>query len=303
MTDDVPDPYDAPEPGDALDPEAEFESLRPRLFGVAYRILGSVADAEDVVQETWIAWQRTARTEVTHPAAYLTKAASRHALNLLRTRSRQREQYVGPWLPEPLDASHSPEEAAEIADSVSFAMLELLEKLSPKERVAFVMREVFEVPAAEVAETLDSTPEAVRTLVSRARSHIRKGSRRYDTDPQTHLALGSQFSDALRRGDLEAACSVLSPDVLLITDSGGRAKAARRPIQGAEKVARFFIGLVNLYGDFDLRSLVLNAQPASLIDANGDLTVVTFGVVDGRIERIWSIRNPDKLHGISVESG
>lgn len=273
----------------------EFEGLRPRLFGIAYRSLGSVADAEDVVQETWISWQRVDRGTVTHPAAYLTKAVSRHALNLLRTRSRQREQYVGPWLPEPIDDARLPDEAAEIADSVGLAMLVMLEQLSPKERVAFVLREVFEVPAAEVAQTLDSTPEAVRTLVSRARSHIRSSERRFDHDPSTHLALAETFASALRDGDLDAACQVLAPDVLLVTDGGGKVKAALRPIEGAAKVARFFAGLFEMYGEYSLVPTTLNRQPALLVSAGDDTTAVCFEVADGRIERIWAMRNPDKI--------
>ncbi|GAB3293689.1 hypothetical protein EK0264_12575 [Epidermidibacterium keratini] len=199
-----------------------------------------------------------------------------------------------------IDEAHLPEEAAEIADSVGLAMLVMLEQLSPKERVAFVLREVFEVPAAEVAQTLDSTPEAVRTMVTRARSHLRSGERRYDHDPHTHLALAETFASALRSGDLDAACQVLAPDVLLVTDGGGKVKAALRPIEGATKVARFFLGLFEMYGDYTLVPTTLNRQPALLVTAGDDLTAVSFEVTGGRIERIWVMRNPDKIAHISA---
>ena len=180
-----------------------FDDERPRLLGIAYRLLGSFADAEDVVQETWIAWNEVDAASVDNPAAYLAKAVTHRALNRIRTLARRREDYIGDWLPEPVSSARLPDEAAEIADSVSFAMLVMLERLSPLERAAFILRDVFDVSTADVADTLERSPEAVRKLVSRARSRL-KDDPPDDADTASHTRTSLAFADAVQRGDADA---------------------------------------------------------------------------------------------------
>lgn len=272
-----------------------FEELRPRLLGIAYRVLGSYADAEDVVQETWIAWQQADRASVSSPAAYLTRAVTNQALNRIRSAQRRREEYVGEWLPEPVATDRLPDEVAEIADSVTFAMLVMLERLSPLERAAFVLREVFDVPTAEVAATLDRSPAAIRQLVARGRAHL-GAEARFTVDPAEHHEVSAGFLAAIRAGDVETATRLLSPTVELIADGGGKASSALRPLLGPEHVVRFIAGLIDKYGLDDVRIVHVNRMPAMLIhsDAAGD-SVYQLAVRDGRIERIWVTRNPDKM--------
>ncbi|MCB1252685.1 MAG: sigma-70 family RNA polymerase sigma factor, partial [Austwickia sp.] len=225
------------------DVEAVFEQHRGRLFGIAYRLLGSVADAEDACQDAWLAWSRVDPATVEAPQAYLTRTITNLCLNQRRGRQRRREDYVGPWLPEPIDTAKLPDEAAELADSVTFAMLVLLESLSPRERAAFVLREVFDVPTQEIATALASSPAAVRQLLSRARARLAGGAPRYDVDPLTVREVTGAFVDALRAGDVSGASQLLAPDVELLTDGGGRVSAALHPIHGPARVLAFLAGL------------------------------------------------------------
>ena len=220
-----------------------FEEQRRRLMGVSYRILGSVVDAEDVVQDAWLRWSATDVTTVKNPEAFLTTVVSRLSLDRLRTLKARREVYSGPWLPEPVAADADPEAAAELADSLSMALLVVLETLSPLERAAFVLREVFSEPYAVVAEVIGRDEAAVRQLVHRARQHVDAGAARYRADRATHGEVVERFLAACRNADLEALLAVLAPDVQLVSDAGGVGKAPVRPIAGEDKVGRFLIGV------------------------------------------------------------
>lgn len=277
-----------------------FEVLRSRLIGIAYRILGTMVDAEDVVQDTWIAWHGTERDRIASTEAYLVRSVTNGALNRLRTRERRREAYAGPWLPEPVDAAHGPDEAAELADSVSYAMLVLLEQLSPLERAAFVLRDVFAMSAVEVGEALGRSPAAVRQLVARARARLDEGRVRYPLDPRAGARQARAFVAALGEGDLTKAVTLLAPDVELVTDGGGRVKAAMVPIIGAEKVVRFFSGLITRYGSYEIRPIDLNHAPAFAVRAGDEVSVVQFGARNERITHIWVTRNPDKLRHVDL---
>lgn len=278
----------------------DFEDLRPRLFGIAYRILGAVADAEDVVQETWIAWDATDQSQIASPTAYLTRAVSNRSLNRLRELSRRKEEYIGPWLPEPIDTSRRPDEAAELADSVSYALMVLLEQLSPMERAAFVLREVFDVPTADVAEALSSNAAAVRQLVSRARGHLAERDRAYEVDPHEHKRVADEFLAALAEGDVPRATGLLTPDVELVTDGGGIFKAALRPIHGPDKVMRILKALSEQY-EYTVEVVNINGLPGVVLrsDADASTTAMQLGVVDGQIAAIWTVRNPHKLSHFS----
>ncbi len=288
---------------DGAGDEDEFETNRARLFGLAYRLLGQVADAEDVVQETWLAWRATDRAAVANPAAYLTRVVTNRSLNQLRAIARRRETYVGPWLPEPLASASpaaGPEDHAVLADSLSYAMLVLLDELSPRERAAFVLRDVFDVPAGEVAAMLGTTPAAVRTLHHRARAHVRGGpSHERKAGPAApSRETTRRFVQALRDGDPAVALDVLAPDVQLITDGGGKARAALRPIVGPEKVGRFFAGVVGRFPVASVRVVPCNGQDAVLVETADGVSLVLVDPAAGdpdRIGCIWVIRNPEKL--------
>jgi len=278
------------------DVEAVFEQHRGRLFGIAYRLLGSVADAEDACQDAWLAWSRVDPATVEAPQAYLTRTITNLCLNQRRGRQRRREDYVGPWLPEPIDTAKLPDEAAELADSVTFAMLVLLESLSPRERAAFVLREVFDVPTQEIATALASTPAAVRQLISRARARLAGGAPRYDVDPLSVREVTGAFVEALRAGDVGAASRLLAPDIELLTDGGGRVSAALHPVHGPARVLAFLAGLRAKVTDAAFEARDVNGRTGVLVRSAlaGD-TLYQMGVREGRIVRIWVTRNPDKL--------
>lgn len=290
--------------------EAAFESHRRALLGAAYRVLGTVQDSEDAVQETWLRWQDVDLASVREPRAFLLTAVTRTALNTVRTRRRLREEYVGPWLPEPVstDADADPGRAAEIADDVSLALLVVLESLSPLERAAFVLHEVFAAPYAEIAETLERSEAAVRQLVRRARAHVRERTPRHPVDESTHRALTEAFLEAVRgTAALEDMISVLSPDVVLTTDGGGHAKAARRPVRGTDNVLRFAAGVLAKPEVVILSWQVadINGRPA-LVGHDGprvDCVVWVEGETAGAetvVTRIDMIRNPEKLGAVRV---
>lgn len=295
--------------------EAAFESHRRALLGAAYRVLGTVQDSEDAVQETWLRWQDVDLASVREPRAFLLTAVTRTALNTVRTRSRLREEYVGPWLPEPVstDADADPGRAAEIADDVSLALLVVLESLSPLERAAFVLHDVFAAPYSEIAETLERSETSVRQLVSRARAHVRERAPRHPVDEDTHRALTEAFLGAVRGAtDLEDMLAVLSPDVVLTTDGGGIAKAARRPILGTDNVLRFVAGVLAKPEVMILSWQVaeINGRPA-LVGHDGprvDCVVWVEGTdaeagpagAGYEVSRIDMIRNPEKLGAVRV---
>jgi len=273
-----------------------FVTHRSLLFTVAYEMLGSAADAEDVVQETWLRWADVDRAEVRHPRAYLVRILTRQALNRLRTLARRREEYVGEWLPEPLLTSPDVAEDVEFAESVSIAMLTVLETLAPAERAVFVLREVFDMPYADIAAAVDKTPAAVRQIAHRARDHVAARRPRIEVDRAEQKQVVDRFLAAVRTGDVQSLLDVLAPDVVLVADGGGEVAAVRHPIVGRDRVARLLSRFQTLAPDAVVGTVWLNGAPAGRIDLAGELdTAVSVVVADGRITRIYAIRNPHKL--------
>ena len=283
---------------------ADFDRHRRLLFTVAYQMLGSVADAEDVVQDTWLRWSAADRTDVVDPRAYLVRVTSRLALDRLGAARTRRETYVGPWLPEPLltDDARGPEQAAELGEEVSLAVLVVLETLSPTERAVFVLREVFGMSWGEVAGVLDRSEAAVRQLGHRAREHVQARRPRFDADRRAQREVTERFLAACVGGDVDALLAVLSPGVVLLTDGGGRAKAAPRPIVGAAKAARFLVA-VSADGlsrpGVSFRLVDVNGAPGVVLDTEaGPAIAVSLVVACGRIEQALVVLNPEKLAGL-----
>jgi RNA polymerase sigma-70 factor (ECF subfamily) len=293
----------------AGDPSATFDRHRRLLFTVAYQMLGSVTDAEDVVQDAWLRWSAADRTGVADPRAYLVRITSRLALDRLDSARSRRESYVGPWLPEPLLTGAAPvaggapppapDDAAVLGDQVSLALLVVLETLSPAERAVFVLREVFGLPTAEVAEILGRSEAAVRQTAHRAREHVRARQPRFDADRSAQRVVTERFLAACAGGDVEALLAVLAPDVVLVTDGGGRAKAALRPIVGVDKVARFLLataaeGLST--PDLHIEVADVNGAPGVVAWVRGaPFMTMSLVVADGRVEQVLVVRNPEKL--------
>lgn len=280
-----------------------FEQHRGLLVGAAYRILGSHADAEDVVQEAWIRWDAVDPATVDNARAYLLTITTRLALNRLRHLKARRESYVGPWLPEPVATGPEVDgaAAAELADDVSMAMLIVLESLTPLERAAFVLTEVFGMPSTEVADALDRTPAAVRQLLHRARSHVQARRPRQVVDASRHRAAIERFVTAASTGDVTGLLDVLSPDVTLVTDGGGIKRAALRPVQGADRVVRWLLGVLarpEAAGlSADLREV--NGELAIVLARSGQTDSVYFCTVeDGRITALHGVSNPEKLTAV-----
>jgi RNA polymerase sigma-70 factor (ECF subfamily) len=276
-----------------------FVTHRGLLFTVAYEMLGSAVDAEDVLQETWLRWTNVEQGEVRDPRAFLVRIVTRQALNRLRTVSRQREVYVGEWLPEPLLTSPDVAEDAELAENVSIALLTVLETLGPAERAVFVLHEVFETPYDEIAEVLGKTPAAVRQIAHRAREHVAARRPRMQVDRAQQEATLEKFMAAISSGELQALLEVLAPDVVLIADGGGLVTAVRKPIIGIEKVAAFLARVVEL-PDLVATIAWLNGMPGARFDVDGNATAVSLAVEDGRITRIYAIRNPQKLGSLGT---
>jgi RNA polymerase sigma-70 factor (TIGR02957 family) len=275
-----------------------FVAHRSLLFTVAYEMLGSAADAEDVVQETWLRWAElgTGQRDVRDPRAYLVRIVTRQALNRLRTQARRREEYVGPWLPEPLVTSPDVAEDVELAESVSIAMLTVLEKLGPIERAVFVLREVFDTPYEEIAAAVGKTPATVRQIARRAREHVAARRPRVQVSVSEQTAVVERFLSAVRSGDINGLMEVLAPDVVVVADGGGVVRAAPRPIEGAKPVAAFLGALAKMVRDFEVTLTWLNGAPAMRVDIDAEIdTVASVVVEDGRISRIYAIRNPHKL--------
>jgi RNA polymerase sigma-70 factor (ECF subfamily) len=286
-----------------VDPSEVFERHRGLLTGVAYRVLGQISDAEDVAQEAWLRWSAVERSGVTEPRAYLVQVVTRLAIDRLRRESARRENYVGPWLPEPLGRQPlltEPDIAdrAELADSISIAMLVVLETLSPLERAVFVLHEAFAFTYPEIGVILGRDEVAVRQLSHRARGHVRARRPRFDTDPVARVQVTQRFLDACQRGDITTLLAVLAPDVVFIGDSGGIGRAPRHPIHGADKVARFLLAIrATPVPDLRVELADLNAGPAIVISSNNQpMTVFALDVHDGRVQTIHAIANPNKLH-------
>ncbi|MFG2562132.1 RNA polymerase sigma-70 factor [Streptomyces sp. NPDC048496] len=285
-----------------------FEEHRPVLTGVAYRMLGRIADAEDVVQEAWLRWSAAPRDDVREPRAFLVRTTTRLAIDRLRQLQTRREAYVGPWLPEPLVTDFGPAvpdtaEQAVLADSVSVAVLVVLESLSPLERAVFVLREAFGFPYGEIAATLDRTEAAVRQLAGRARRHVEERKPRYDVDPVQRRDLTERFLAAAAGGDIEGLLMLLAPDVRLVGDSGGKSKAPLRIIESQDKVGRFLLAVAkDQPAGFETRFAELNGGPALVVLSGGKPdSVFQIDVRDGVIQCVYIVRNPDKLANLAVE--
>lgn len=288
---------------DGADRQTPFLAHRDTLVGAAYRILGSHSDAEDVVQEAWLRWDTVDLATVDHPRAYLLTVTTRLSLNRLRQLRARREAYVGPWLPEPVSTRPDADGAAraELADEVSMALLIVLESLSPLERAAFVLADVFGMPAGEVGQALDRSPAAVRQLVHRARSHVEARRPRTTVDAARHREVTERFLAATASGDVDGLLAVLSPDVVLITDGGGVRKSALRPITTAEKVIRWFAGVLGTPEAAELTPSLrtVNGELAVVTTSSQGLDSVLFVTVEGdRVTALHAIRNPDKLGAI-----
>ena len=271
-----------------------FVAHRNLLFTVAYEMTGSAADAEDVLQETWLRWAEVDLAEVRDARAYLVRITTRLALNRLRTVQRQRETYVGPWLPEPLLTTPDVAEDVELADAVSVAMLHVLETLTPSERAVFVLREVFDVPYDDIAAALDKSAAAVRQIAHRARSHVEARQPRLEVSLRERQAVVDRFMAAVDTGDIQSLMDVMAPDVVLVTDGGGKKKAALRPILGRDKVMRFISGVADPRAVAEPRTI--NGSPALCVIIDGEVdTIATFLVEDGLVTGMYAVRNPEKL--------
>jgi len=280
-----------------------FVTHRSLLFTVAYEMLGSAADAEDVVQETWLRWADVDHAEVRDPRAYLVRIVTRQALNRLRTVARRREEYVGEWLPEPLLTSPDVAEDVEFAESVSIAMLTVLETLAPAERAVFVLREVFDLPYADISAAVGKTPAAVRQIAHRAREHVVARRPRVQVDRAEQQQVVDRFLSALRTGDLQVLLDVLAPDVVLVADGGGEVTAFRRPVVGSDRVAALLSRFNTVVPGAVVGTMWLNGAPAGRIDLAGEIdSAISLEVADGRITRIYAIRNPHKLARLDEEA-
>lgn len=277
-----------------------FVDHRNLLFTVAYEMLGSAADAEDVLQETWLRWSQVDLDEVRDTRSYLVRITTRLALNRLRTLQRRRESYVGPWLPEPLLTTPDVAEDVELADSVSTAMLLVLETLTPTERAVFVLREVFDLGYDEIADAVEKTPAAVRQIAHRARSHVQARRPREQVDQAQREAVVARFLEASASGELQGLMDVLAPDVVLLSDGGGVVKAALRPILGRDKVLRFLQAVAPAI----MRTEVLDVNGAPgfrvVVDGVVDL-VATLRIEDGLVTGLYLLRNPEKLRRVDEE--
>jgi RNA polymerase sigma-70 factor (ECF subfamily) len=290
-----------------------FDEHRNLLVSVAYRVLGSVTDAEDAVQEAWLRWSGVDRSGVSDPRAFLVRVTTRLAIDRLRRVKARRESYVGPWLPEPILTRQDPAEDAAMAESVSMAMLVVLETLSPLERAVFVLREAFGMPHAEIAEVLGRKEDAVRQLARRARDHVRERRTRFDADRTEQQRVTERFLEATAGGDLEALMEVLSPGVTLVADGGGKALSPRRPVLGAEKVARFLVAIVGEEqtarflrsvglepsGGVRVHLAGVNGETGVVITAGGaPISALVLEVTDGLVHTIRMVANPEKLAGL-----
>ena len=274
-----------------------FARARPRLLRLAYSELGDVGEAEDVVQEAWLRLERADFEAIENLDGWLTTVVARLALDRLRSARARRETYVGPWLPEPL-VSEDPADRVTLDEAVSYALLTVLEQLSPAERTAFVLHDVFDVPFGDVAEVVGRTPEAVRQLASRARRHVQQEGPRFAASRDEHDRAVRAFAHAVDEGDLEGLVAVLDPEVVWISDGGGRAVAARKPLHGAQRVASVWVA-------FSRRSvgepveITLNGRLGLVLASDdGDRAALSFVVSEGRITRIDAVRNPDKLRRV-----
>jgi RNA polymerase sigma-70 factor (ECF subfamily) len=286
------------------DPATEaFLAHRNLLFTVAYEMLGSAADAEDVLQETWLRWAGVDLGTVENQRAYLVRIATRQALTRLRTLGRRKESYVGSWLPEPLLTTPDVAEDVELADSVSMAMLLVLETLTPTERAVFVLRDVFALGYDEIAEAVDKNPAAIRQIAHRARAHVAARRPRGDISPAETRNAFEAFQWAVETGDLQRLVDILAPDVVLLGDGGGIKQAVPRPIVGAGNVARVLAAGLSRIAAASLRTAQVNGYPALILRQDGEIdTVLAMRVDDGLVTGIYAVRNPEKLSHMEQET-
>ncbi|MBD8506575.1 RNA polymerase sigma-70 factor [Hoyosella sp. G463] len=276
-----------------------FEEHRGLLFTIAYEILGSAADAEDAVQDTYLSWMRIDGEDVADPRAYLARAVSRRAIDVLRAARRKREEYIGPWLPEPVATSPDIGDDAELAESVSMAMMLMLETLGPVERAVLVMRDVFDFPYSEISTALGRSEPAIRQIAHRARTRVQAGKPRFAPDPREAGTLAARFLLAARGNDIAGLIGMLAPDAVAMSDGGGVVSAARRPVHGAERVARFLAGLARKGGDeVEVELGVFNALPGVVVREDGQITVIMLieaAAAEGPVTAVYLVRNPGKL--------
>ena len=283
-----------------------FVLLRPLLFTIAYEIIGSTTEADDVLQDSYLRWAQVDLAGVHDTKSFLARLVTRQALNALRADARRREDYVGPWLPEPLLLDdQDPSADVILAESVSMAMLVLLETLSPDERAVFVLREVFGFDYDDIASAVDKSVAAVRQVAHRAREHVQARRQRFTpVDPAQNARIAAEFMAAAAGGDVQTVMSMLSPDVVWTSDGGGKASAARRPVIGADKVARAIVGIVGRgmqLPDVRAEMAICNAAPAVVLYAGDRLEgIFTIEIVDGKISNFYAMRNPDKLATVTT---
>lgn len=282
-----------------MNAENPFEIHRPRLFGLAYKLLGSRSDAEDVVQDAWLRWRQVDQASIREPEAWLVTTTTRLGIDRLRAAKTQRTDYVGPWLPEPLeiDESPNPEHHAELAEQVSLAFLAVLERLGPEERAAFLLKEAFDYEYAQIAPLLGQSEANCRQMVHRARERVRAERPRFDVAPERHRRLLERFMQAARVGDQPAIAALLREDALLISDGGGKAVAAIRPLFGRERIARLFWAAYRRKDPtMEWRMGRVNGEPAILRYRAGQLAAVIVAITDGdSIVELLNVANPDKL--------
>jgi RNA polymerase sigma-70 factor (TIGR02957 family) len=278
---------------------AIFTTVRPRLFGIAYRMLSSASEAEDLVQDVWLRWQMYDRSTVANPGAFLATTTTRLAINALQSARVRRETYIGPWLPEPVDTSADPYLGAERGEALEFAALLLMEKLTPNERAAYVLREAFDYPYGQIADILNSTEPAVRQLVSRARKHV-TGERRAPVTAEAQKELLTAFLAAARSGDMAALEKMFTVDVTSLSDGNGAHQVSRRPVDGAHKIAQFLTTIADWYWTgVELRWTEMNGQASVVLSRNGQAQgVVTISATTDGIDQILWVLNPEKLTAV-----
>jgi RNA polymerase sigma-70 factor, ECF subfamily len=282
-----------------------FLGLKSSLLGVAYRMLGSATDAEDIVQEAYVRWSQRRPDEIAAPSAYLTTIVTRLCIDQARSARVRRETYKGPWLPEPVELDVAdPSDSAELADSLSLAFLVLLEELQPVERAVFLLHDVFDYPYVEVAAIVERSEAACRQMVSRARRRVDAPRQRFHSDHAQGRELTRRFLAACGTGDLDGLLSLLSPDVVVWTDGGGKVSAAIRPVTGAHRAARFLLSVAKRHSEgTSAREVDLNGQPGLVLEADGQVhTALTLDVVGGRVVGVRVVRNPDKLVALQPDN-
>ena len=278
-----------------------FDGERRRLLGLAYRLLGSMTDAEDVVQDAWLRWEASS-AEVDRPPAWLTTVVTRLAIDRLRSARHQRESYVGPWLPEPVTDEPGPADSAELADSLTLGFLAMLERLTPIERAVFLLADVFDEPFADIAVIVGKSPAACRQIASRARKRVRDPQRHVEVDSPSGQRVADQFVHATIAGDIDTLLGLLAPDVVLVSDGGPKQRAARRPVEGADMVARFLTNVVHkIPASPHLTQRTVNGEPGLVLSFAGQpFLAMALEIDDGRIQAVRMVVNPDKLGHVNA---